>query len=269
MRSRLLAFVRLFAAVSFAALVLVLPALARAGGTVSVTDLQPKEDDGKWKLKMTMNYGATPPTAHIPMLFTFTPTMLYERTLTDKSPNTPVINRIPLSNQQGIPASMDVGFSDASGKVFAITKFDFVIRRDQGFEAGEYTLVITRSNDGAQMGSQLRVVLQGDNPIVDRRAIVFSGEKKKDKPKADAPSDDKTDAPSADPPPSDAPSDAPSDTPVETPPAVEPKQGGCGCRVADSGAPASLPLIAAAGALAFALRRRRSPRSSPSAPPPA
>src|SRR5262245_22962168 len=121
---------------------------------------------------MTMNYGGTPPTAHIPMLFSFTPTVLYERTLTDKSPTTPVINKIPLSNQQPINQSMDVGFSDfATGQVFTVTKFDFLIRRDHGFEAGEYTLVIKRTSDGAQMGSQLRVVLQGDNPIVDRRAI--------------------------------------------------------------------------------------------------
>lgn len=258
MRSRLLAFVRLFAALSLAALVLVLPALARAGGTVTITDLQPKEDNGKWKLKMTMNYGATPPTAHIPMLFSFTPTVLYERTLTDKSPNTPVLTKLPLSNQQAIPASMDVGFGDGTGKVFAITKFDFVINRDQGFEAGEYTLVIKRSNDGVQMGSQMRIVLQGDNPIVDRRAIVFSGEKK-DKPKADAPAsgDPKSDAPSGDPPPSEPPPEAPSEAPVESPPPVEPKQGGCGCRVAAAGAPSPLPLLAAAGALAFAVRRRR------------
>src|SRR5262249_22246555 len=94
MRSRFLALSRLLAAVLFALLVLA-PTLARAGGTVTITDLQPKEVDGKWKLKMSMNYGSTPPTAHIPMLFTFTATMLYERTLTDKSPDKPVLTKLP------------------------------------------------------------------------------------------------------------------------------------------------------------------------------
>jgi MYXO-CTERM domain-containing protein len=224
---------------------------------VSLGDSQPKEEDGKWKLKMTMTYGGTPPTAHIPMNFSFTPTVLYERSLNDKSPNTPVITRIPLSNQQPIIKSMDVGFSDPSGKLFSTTKFDFVIRRDHGFEAGEYTLVITRSNDGAQMGQQIRIVLQGDNEIVDRRAIVFTGEKKKEK-KAD-PAADKKDEPAADPEPGDPGAGDPSastDTPTEAPPPVEPKQGGCGCRVAEPAPAPGLALFAAAGLLAFAARRR-------------
>lgn len=259
MRSRLFLLARLFAAVLFAALVIAAPSLARAGGTVSVTDTQPKEDDGRWKIKMTMNYGGVPPTAHIPMMFSFTPTVLYERTLTDQSPEKPVINKIPLQNQQAINESMDVGFSDASGKLFNITKFDFVIRRDHGFEAGEYSLKITRSSDGAQMGQTIRLVLQGDNPVVDRRAIVFSGEKKKDKKpdNAAASPDEKKDAASGDPAPSDSPDPAAqTDTPVETPPATPPKQGGCGCIVAgaDTG---GAPLALLFGLVAFRYRRRR------------
>jgi MYXO-CTERM domain-containing protein len=208
-----------------------------------------------------MSYGGTPPTAHIPMNFSFTPTMLYERSLTDKSPNTPVITKIPLSNQQPIIKSMDVGFSDPTGKIFTTTKFEFIIRRDHGFEAGEYTLVINRSNDGAQMGQQIRIVLQGDNEIVDRRAIVFTGEKKKEK-KADPAADEKKDDPAAsDPAASDpAASEPVADTPTETPPPVEPKQGGCGCRVSEPPPAPGLALFAGAGLLAFAARRRASSR---------
>lgn len=257
MRTRLFLLARLFAAVLLAALVIAAPSLARAAGSVTVTDTRPKEDDGRWKIKMTMNYGSTPPTAHVPMMFSFTPTVLYERALTDQSPKTPIINKIPLSNQQSINESMDVGFSDASGKMFNITKFDFVIRRDHGFEAGEYSLKITRQSDGAQMGPVIKLVLQGDNPIVDRRAIVFTGEKKKEK-KADAPAegDKKEEAPA------EAPAETPdpaaqTGTPVEAPPAEAPKQGGCGCRVAENGSPGGLSVLALVGLAALGYRRRR------------
>ncbi|MBK8254009.1 MAG: hypothetical protein IPK82_15265 [Polyangiaceae bacterium] len=254
MRHRLSAFARIVAAALFVAVFFV-PVLARAAGQVTVTDTQPKEDDGRWKLKMTINYGGVPATAHIPMLFSFTPTVLYERALTDQSPKTPVINKIPLSNQQSINESMDVGFSDASGKLFNITKFDFVIRRDHGFEAGEYSLKITRTSDGAQMGQTLKIVLQGDNPIIDRRAIVFSGEKKEKKPDNSS-TDEKKDNPPSDtpPPPEDTP--PPSDTPVETPPPAAPKQGGCGCRTASTTDHAGLGVFGVLGILMLYRRRK-------------
>jgi MYXO-CTERM domain-containing protein len=257
MQSRLLALSRLLAA-AFLAFFVLAPSLASAAGTVTITDLQPKEVDGKWKLKMTMNYGSTPPTAHIPMLFIFTPTMLYERTLTDKSPDKPVLNKIALSNQQAINESMDVGFSDAAGKVFNITKFDFEIRRDHGFEAGEYTLVIKRSNDDAQMGQQFRLVLQGDNVVVDRRAMVFSGEKKKEKKENAAASEEKKEEePKSDPAASGPSENADTgDTAAPAPEPVPPRQGGCGCRVAGSGGESGAFVLAFAGFAAFALRRR-------------
>jgi MYXO-CTERM domain-containing protein len=260
MRTRLFVLARFFAAVLFAALVLAAPAVARAAGTVTVTDTQPKEDDGRWKLKMSINYGNTPPTAHIPMLFTFTLTTLYERTLTDKSPNTPVLTKLPMQNQQPINESMDVGFSDASGKLFNITKFDFVIRRDHGFEAGEYSLKITRSSDGSQMGQVIRLTLQGDNTVVDRRAIVFTGEKKdkkKDNPDASQEKKDKPDDSAAANTPSESPDpSAQTDTPVETPPAAPPKSG-CGCRVAELDDSGGAALLALLGLAAYRYRRRR------------
>ncbi len=242
-----------------AAWFVMLPSFAFAAGSVTLGDSQPKEDDGKWKLKMTMTYGGTPPTAHIPMNFSFTPTMLYERSLTDKSPTTPVITRMPLANQEPIVKSLDVGFSDASGKLFTTTKFEFIIRRDHGFEAGEYNLVITRGNDGAQMGQQIRIVLQGDNPVVDRRAIVFSGEKKPKKTEDPAAADKKEETPSNEPAATE-PTDpaAMSDgVPTETPPSVEPKKGGCGCRLEASSENNGFGALALAGFFLLALRRRR------------
>src|ERR1700730_10187394 len=112
---------------------------------------------------MTIDYGSVPQIPHVPVIFSFQPTVLYERALLDKTGDKPQLNRIPLSNQQTINEGMDIGFADASGKVFKITKFDFVIKRDHGFEAGEYDLKIKREDDGVQLGQTLKLTLKGDH----------------------------------------------------------------------------------------------------------
>ena len=258
--SRLAALLLALLVVSPALLVLV-PRLALAAGTVNLASRELVEEDGRWKLKMSIDYGGIPQLPHVPMIFAFTPTVLYERALTDKSPQKPVINRMPLSNQQGINESMDVGFADASGKIFKITKFDFVIRRDHGFEAGEYELKIKREDDGVQMGQTIHLVLKGDNPVVDRRAIVFAGDKPKSK-KIDADKtedkkdEDKKDEPAAS---EEKKADEGEEKKGEDVPKVPPKQGGCGCKVAgDPAAPVSpAAALAALGIVAVFARRRR------------
>jgi MYXO-CTERM domain-containing protein len=251
----------LLALALFGALTALLPRPARAAGTVSLNTREPTEEDGKWKLKMTIDYGSIPQLPHIPMLFSFEPKVLYERALTDKSPDKPIINRMPLQNQAVINESLDVGFSDASGKVFKITKFDFIIRRDHGFEAGEYDLKIKREDDGVQMGQIIHLVLKGDNVVVDRRAMDFS--KKQKKVDADKPEEKKADAP--------APADKPEEKKAEENsegnggevPKVEPKQGGCGCRLAGDETPAAaLPALALAAALALRRGRRSRDRAA-------
>lgn len=245
---------------------LVLPRSARAAGTVSLSTREPVEVDGKWKMNMTFDYGSVPPLPHIPMLFVFTPTMLYERSLTDKTGDKPILNRIPLQNQQTINESIDVGFSDASGKVFKVTKFDFAIRRDHGFEAGEYDLQIKRSDDGVQMGQTIKLVLKGDNAVVDRRAITFAGEKK---PKKDEKKDNAGDSGDAkktdDAKPAD-PAESKAETPPEEssgPPPVPPKQGGCGCRVGGvEGPPGAIAALAVVGLGAALTARRRARRAA-------
>jgi hypothetical protein len=272
--------------ISFVAVLVSLGAarVANAAGSVQVKSTTIEESDGRWKLNMTVDYGSKPHLAHVPMLFEFTQTVHYERTLTDESPKTPILNRIPMRNQQPINESMDVGFSDGSGEIFQKTKFNFLIRRDRGFEAGEYTLKIKRSTDMVPMGQPIRLVLKGDNPIVDRRSIVFvPGDKRnqsakeggdKGKEGGDAP---KKDPEGADAPGDDAPSDDGMDEGMDEgsldeapgPDPVEPKQGGCGCRVvgAEGASPAgrsgSLPAggelgLALAGLAALVLRRRAS-----------
>jgi hypothetical protein len=137
--------------------------------------------------------------------------MHYERALTEASPDKPELVKKSLVNQQPINESMDVGFGDGSGKTFKGTKFDFVIRRDRGFEAGEYKLTIKKADGGQTMGQPIRLVLNGDNPVIDRRPISFVGDKAgkdgkakaADKPKdgADKPKKDEASGDSA---PSDA-----------------------------------------------------------------
>jgi MYXO-CTERM domain-containing protein len=255
---------RLLAAVlALIGAVLLVARPALAAGTVTIADRAPQEDDGRWKLKMTINYGAEPHLAHIPMIFSFTPTVHYERALTDQSPEKPVLNRIPLQGQQSINESMDVGFSDGTGKIFKITKFDFILRRDRGFEAGEYDLKITRVGDGVQMGQVQKLTLKGENPIVDRRAIVFAGEKKPKKEKKEEPKEAGESgeaSPEPDPAAAEPTPDESGETPIETPPEVPPQGGGCGCRVAGAADPVhvwGLRAAALAGVVVVAALRRR------------
>jgi MYXO-CTERM domain-containing protein len=266
MRSILRPMQLLFVTITLFCALLALPRPALALGTVTLTSREPTEVDGRWKLNMTIAYGSIPPIPHIPVIFSFQATSLYERQLNDKSPEKPVVVRLPLVNQQAINESMDIGFSDASGKVFKVTKFDFVIKRDHGFEAGEYDLKIKREDDGAQIGQTLRLVLHGDNPVVDRRAIVFSGEGKTRKVKDDRPDADKGGGDDAK---KDAPAEAKSDDTkgddakkedgdAAAPPAVPPKQGGCGCVAAGDEVPgaAGAMALAALGAVVMVRRRR-------------
>ena len=242
--------------------IVLLPGTAHAVGTAKPEKTTLTEVDGRWRLKLTIDYGSIPDIAFVPMIFDFEPVTYYERALTDESPKTPVLNKKPLQNMKHINESMEVGFSDGTGKAFKVTKFDFAIRRDRGFEAGEYKLIIKIADSGKQVGQPIRLNLEGDNPVVDRRAISFVGEKadgdKKGKPKSKHADTDvaKSDEPTGDPAP--ASDGAPVD--AEPPPPVEPKSGGCGCEVPGTTAPTPFAALGIALVGLVALRRRRSRR---------
>src|SRR5262249_1885311 len=53
-----------------------LPRPALAAGSVTLSTREPVEEDGRWKLKFSIDYGSIPQIPHIPMIFSFTPVVL-------------------------------------------------------------------------------------------------------------------------------------------------------------------------------------------------
>ncbi len=238
---------------------------AQARGTVQLHTPVVKEDDGTWKLRFTINYGSVPHMAHIPVIFSFKPTAIYERALTDASPNKPVRTRKPIVNGIAINVSDQIGFADMSGKLFKITKYKTKLTRRADFEAGEYDLTI-KLVGGGTLGRRMHVKLQGDNKAIDRRAVVFTAkapkEKKPEKKSWEEPENDGKPRAVEDMGPdlSDIPDlpDEDVEPQVKGPPSEDPKQGGCGCHQVGSLPPSGLawlgPLVLGAG---LVLRRRR------------
>jgi hypothetical protein len=149
-------------------------------GTYHLRSTEVQESGGQWHLYLRIDLSAKPPLPHVPMKFLFTEQTQYERALTDASKD-PVLNRIPLQNQLPKTESLDVDFADATGKVFKTTNFDFSLTRARGYEAGEYKFQL-RTSDGTDVGSSTTVILKGDNPVVDRRSMVFTAKTKDKKP---------------------------------------------------------------------------------------
>ena len=212
---------RLVSALTFLAVFALSITSAFAGGSISVQQEDRARIGGGWHLMMTVSYGGKPNTAHVPMRFTFTPTAITERYLDDAHGDKPQSRKIPLVGQMALNESVDVDFSDPSGKIYDKTRFGFTITRSHNFVAGDYSVTVHRADGGALGGAQT-LTLEGENPVIDRRAIQFVGTSSKDKkPAADA------GAPAAaaktDTPPAAAAAEAPA-APTEgtTPPAEDP-----------------------------------------------
>ena len=145
---------------------------AHAVGTFKLKSTEASEVSGAWHIYVTLELPKPPLTAHQSMKFLFTKTMAYERALIDGH-NEPVLNRQSLQNQTPSVESLDVDFADPSGKVFKGTRFDFGLTRARGYEAGEYKVEV-KTSDGTTVGAPQNLILKGDNPVVDRRAIAFN-----------------------------------------------------------------------------------------------
>ncbi|HVY30543.1 MAG TPA: MYXO-CTERM sorting domain-containing protein [Polyangiaceae bacterium] len=246
---------------------------ALAAGRVQWKETTVKErDDKSWRLEVAIYMPKAPDVPHVPMKFEFQPTAYYARDMTDGDKL--VEHTVPLTDRQSLIESVDVGFLDSgSGKIESRTKFTFKVTRAHGYEAGEYKITIKDTRNGQTVGTPTTLKFTGENEIIDRRAMVFSGDKKKkpEEKKAEADSggdkpagDDaatKDDSAGGDEKKADAPADEPkSDEPKgddNAPPPVEGKPGGCGCKVA-GGERSSLPgLLALAGLGVLVARRRR------------
>lgn len=153
-----------------------------AAARVQWSDLKPKERDNEsWKLSCKIFLDKPPDVAHVAMKFEFTPKVYYERSLVDGQEE-PQLRKVPLKNKQAIIETVTVGFMDPGrGTIQKGTMFTFKITRAHGFEAGEYDLVVRDSRNGRTIGRKSKLVLQGENKVIDRRTISFVGDGKKKK----------------------------------------------------------------------------------------
>jgi hypothetical protein len=224
--------IRSLVAVLGALLVLCFAPHAEAGGRVvwKSTTLQENKGREAWRFDLEIHMSAAPDVAFVPMKFEFKPTAVYERSLVDGREE-PMVRTLPLTNQQSIIETFDVGFLDAgTGTIQSRTRFSAKVTRAHDFAAGEYLVTIKDARTGAPIGSQTRLVLQGENPVIDRRSITFHGgdEKKKEKPAEEKTAEQPGEAAAApEPEPQPEPEPEPSDA-GQTPPAVEERPGG-GC----------------------------------------
>jgi len=257
---------------SFLALALLLVAgSASAGGTFKLRTTSVQEVSGGWHVYCDVALARAPDIAHPTLKFLLTKTAVFERDLVDNNPK-PVTNRQALLNQNPSVESLEVDFSDASGKIFTITHFDFSLTRTRGYEAGEYTIKV-RTSDGVDVGSPATLTLNGENPVVDRRAMTFDAKKsgmkkvgtgidagapKVDETVAAAPTNGDVTASG------DAPPFLSADAFQKQPEEIHDHPKGCGCDVPGASSGASrglLMLVTGLGLSAVAWRKRRTQAS--------
>jgi MYXO-CTERM domain-containing protein len=253
-------------------LVLVLTAgSAFAAGRIEWKAKSFKErSDKAWMLELKIYLPRAPDVAYVPMKFEFEPQVYFERALVDGKEG-PVENKVPLEGRQPLIESVDVGFLDAgTSKIESRTKFSFKVKRDLGYDAGEYKVTVRDTRNGQIVGTATNITFDGENEIIDRRSIVFQGDekkkKKKDEPKAEGDGEksgdgekkeeggDKSESEASGSSDEGSGSEGGGD---EGPPPIEEKPGGCGCRVpgAPGGSRHALAAMLALGALAFVRRR--------------
>jgi hypothetical protein len=169
--------------VLLAAVVCLFGAPAAAANRVVWKQTKIKEQDKSWKVAIEVHLDRAPDVALMPVRFSFTPVSYFERALVDGRKE-PVVREIPLSNQQPIVESVDVGFLDpGTGKAAKRTRFSFHVTRDRGFEAGAYEVVVTDARSDREFGGKTTLTLEGENEVIDRRSMVFED---KPKPKKEA-----------------------------------------------------------------------------------
>lgn len=241
---------------------LLFAASASAAGRVKWKSRTLKESDsGSWKLELEIYLNRAPDVAHVPMAFSFQPTVYYERTLVDGQDG-PVLRKVPLEHRQPLVESVDVGFLDpGTGVIQTRTRFSFKVTRAHGYEAGEYKVSIKNTRSGQSVGTATTLTFEGENEIIDRRSMVFTGnEKKKKKEDEEDMSESEAEPEKRELTPEDDAYWAGGPT-EDGPPPIEEKPGGCGCRLGATTGPSvpwSLGVVGAGVVLAVSRRRQRS-----------
>lgn len=242
--------------------VLLCASAAHAAGRVEwgSKTLKERTDSKSWRVEVKIFLPKAPDVAHVPMKFEFQPIAYFERNLVDGDKLQE--RTVPLSNQQSLIESVDVGFMDpGTGVIQSRTKFSFKLTRAHGYEAGEYKVTIRDTRDDRVIGQPTTLRFDGENEVIDRRSIVFTGKKeKKEEKKDDASAAEKSDeGPVSDTPASDRPDPEGAPEPEDegqVPPSIEEKPGGC----SHARSPSAGESLVWAGSLlalgAFVLRRR-------------
>ena len=250
--------------------VMLLAAVAAAAGRIDWTSktLKPRADGNSWNVDLKIFMPRAPDVPTVQMKFEFLQKVYYERAMLDGDKL--VTRNVPIEGKQAVFETVDVGFLDpATSKIESRTRFTFKLHRDHGLDCGEYRVTVRDTRNGQIVGTPITLILGGENEVIDRRSIVFTGEKKKEKKKekteeaAGGEGDSKSDAPKKKEAPAAEPTPANEVPPADEPPADNPetikkKPGGCGCHVPGNSpnpaGQASLLLLAAG----LTLARRRS-----------
>jgi MYXO-CTERM domain-containing protein len=265
---RLSRFLRRLPAFACLLAVLLMASLAGAYGRVKwkSTRLKESESGGSWRIELEIHLPRAPDLPTIPAKFEFQQTKVYERYLDDAHGEKPVIRKIPTPGKQKIIESSDIGFLDpGEGTIQKRTRFSFKITRGHGFEAGEFKVTIRDTRRGAILGRQVRLILEGDNPVVDRRSMVFASRdevEKKDDEKKKKEAEEREAAAAASEPEENEEwwPEISEEEEYGKPPAEEEKPGGCGCRTAAGHERPELGLLALGLLAGIGLRRRRRPQ---------
>lgn len=241
---------RKFMALAMGLMVLLVSALALAAGRIEWASkkIKPRSDGNSWNIELKVFLPRAPDVPSVPTKFVFVQTVYYERSMVDGDKL--IVRNVPMEGKLPIVESVDIGFLDPrAGKIENRTQFSFKINRDHGFECGEYKVTVRDARNDSIIGQPTNIVLDGENEVIDRRSVVFTGESKKkkkvdsdsgasDEKKADETKDEKK-ADDADSKKSEEPAAkekepaAPSEDSGEAVDAeqVKKKPGGCGCRM--------------------------------------
>jgi MYXO-CTERM domain-containing protein len=255
--------------IACALVVLLVADVAMAYGRVQwgPRTVKARSDGDSWKIELKIFLPRAPGFANMPMKFEFLPTVYYERAMVDGDKL--IERKVPLHGRDPIIESVDVGFLDPStATIQKRTRFSFKITRGHGFECGEYRVKLRDGRNGQIIGTPTTLILGGENKVIDRRSIIFTGDKKKDDKKAESEAagseesganDEKESTSDQGDPEYASDAEDPDYNPdADEPQTIKEKPGGCGCRMGTTSgsAPWLASLLALGAILAFRRRRR-------------